>query len=115
MVKCKELQTRNDVDTLKFKTLYVLRSWLEVKEDEEYCWADLIGKKIIDAEGSLLGTLCRVDNYGAGDVITIKEASGDRTLAIPFIREYIDMSFVSTDDNIKLLVLRDTFDECWQE
>ena len=115
VVKCKELVSRSDVDAQRRKSLYVLRCWLDVKEDDEYCWADLIGKQIIDMEGSLLGAIARVDNYGAGDVITIQETGGDRTLAIPFIRDYVDMSFVSMDMQIKLTVMKETFDGCWQE
>ena len=115
VVKCKEMTSRNDVDALRRTPLYVQRNWIAVKEVDEYFWADLVGKQIVDCEGALLGTVTRVDNYGASDIISVKAPSGRLTLEIPFVRDYIDMSFVSTDDKIKLHVKRETFDECWQE
>jgi 16S rRNA processing protein RimM len=49
----------------------------------EYYHADLIGLKAVDRDGSDVGIVVAVENYGAGDLLEIELAGGKKSL-IPF-------------------------------
>jgi 16S rRNA processing protein RimM len=59
------------------------RSALPPLEAGEYYHADLIGLQAVDREGSSVGMVAAVENYGAGDLLEIEQPSGQRSL-IPF-------------------------------
>jgi len=59
------------------------RSRLPPLEQGEYYHADLIGLSAVDGEGNDVGTVVSVENYGAGDLLEIEDAAGERSL-IPF-------------------------------
>src|SRR5262245_46767280 len=60
--------------------LYVARERLPQPEADEFYHADLIGLVAVAADGSALGTVLAIQNYGAGDVIEVKPARGDTVL-----------------------------------
>lgn len=92
--------------------ILIQRNELQLAADE-YCWADVIGKIVIDQTGEELGVVTEIDNYGATDVITVKhDARGE--LSIPFVRTIVDMSFKPADLSIRLQVPAETFTEAWQ-
>jgi 16S rRNA processing protein RimM len=72
---------RNEAEALKGTKLYVPRSALPEPEEGEFYYADLVGLRAELADGTLLGTVVAVHNFGAGDVIEVK---GAQTLDIPF-------------------------------
>jgi 16S rRNA processing protein RimM len=74
---------RNAAESLKGQRLYVPRAALPATQADEFYQADLIGLKVEDRSGNLLGTVCGVHNFGAGDVIEI-EFSGGATEFIAF-------------------------------
>jgi 16S rRNA processing protein RimM len=49
--------------------------------ENEYYWADLVGLKVVNAEGEDLGTVSRVFETGANDVLVVE---GARERLIPF-------------------------------
>jgi 16S rRNA processing protein RimM len=76
VVRFAGMADRNAAEGLKGQRLYVPREALPPVEAGEFYHADLIGLRAEDAAGNLLGTVCGVHNFGAGDVIEIEFSSG---------------------------------------
>jgi 16S rRNA processing protein RimM len=74
---------RNAAESLRGQLLAVPRAALPPLEAGEYYHADLIGLPCEDAEGTPLGTVVAVENFGAGDLLEIERPDGRRAL-IPF-------------------------------
>ena len=53
-----------------------------IGEDESYI-VDLVGCRVLLSDGTPLGVLDSVDNFGSADIFTVK---GDRTVRFPFLR-----------------------------
>lgn len=64
---------RNAAEALKGVELYVARDRLpRIAGDEEFYLADLIGLHVVDQHGAAMGRIASVENYGAGDVLSIE-------------------------------------------
>jgi len=74
---------RNAAETFKGERLYVPREALPPPEAGEFYVEDLIGLEVEDSEGKPLGTIVGLHNFGAGEMIEIEAASGERSY-IPF-------------------------------
>jgi 16S rRNA processing protein RimM len=61
----------------------VTRDALPPLEEGEYYHADLLGLPCVDGEGSALGTIVAVENFGAGDLLEVERPDGKKAL-IPF-------------------------------
>jgi len=77
------INDRNAAETLTNLTLYVSRDRLPPAAEGEFYHADLVGLAAVSPDGATLGTVTAVHNFGAGDVIEIKPASGE-ALLVPF-------------------------------
>ncbi|SDE91896.1 ribosome maturation factor RimM [Rhodospira trueperi] len=79
---------RTAAEALKGLRLYVPRDALPpAGEDEEYYHADLIGLRVERQDGTALGTVRAVHDFGAGDVLDVTPtAAGGKPLMIPFTR-----------------------------
>lgn len=77
IVKFEGFDSREAVEPLNGLELHVARSALpeEVEEDAFY-HADLIGMSAVDEDGSVLGKVRGVENYGAGDLLELSLAGG---------------------------------------
>jgi 16S rRNA processing protein RimM len=76
---------RDQALALRGLELFVPRARLPEPAEEEFYVADLEGLAVERADGTPLGEVRRVDNYGAGDVIEIRTGDG-RLLDLPFDR-----------------------------
>ena len=74
---------RNAAEALKGTELYVARNALPQPEDGEFYYADLVGLRAVTVDGRELGTVGAVHNFGAGDMLEVKTASG-RSAMVPF-------------------------------
>jgi 16S rRNA processing protein RimM len=74
---------RSAAEALRGTLVEVDRASLPPLEEGEYYHADLIGLSAVDAQGSAVGTVVAVENYGAGDLLEIELEDGKRSL-IPF-------------------------------
>ena len=77
------ISDRNSAEALRGTLIEVDRSALPPLEDGEYYHADLIGLPADDRQGSPIGKVVAVENYGAGDLLEIETAEGSRSL-VPF-------------------------------
>ena len=74
---------RSAAEALRGSLVEVDRAALPPLDEGEYYHADLIGLSAVDGEGSTIGTVVAVENYGAGDLLEIEGEAGKRSL-IPF-------------------------------
>lgn len=86
VARIKGVTDRTGAEALKGTGLYVAREALpKAAEDEgEYYHADLIGLSAVAPDGTALGTIVAVANFGAGDLIEIKFAGRNATEFVPF-------------------------------
>jgi 16S rRNA processing protein RimM len=85
----KGVTSRDEAEALKGTKLYVPHSRLPAREEDEWYHADLIGLAAVDGEGAAIGTVIAVHNFGAGDLLEIRPASGGATALMPFTRETV--------------------------
>jgi 16S rRNA processing protein RimM len=88
VVRFTGIDTRNAAEALNGTELFVPRERLGKTEADEYFHADLIGLDAVTTAGKPLGTVVRVENYGAGDLLEIAPRRGD-TLLVPFTRAIV--------------------------
>lgn len=79
---------RSAAEALKGVRLYVDRSKLPQPDEGEFYREDLIGLRAELADGTLVGTVSIVDDYGAGDIVEIARP-GDRPLLLPFTEDAV--------------------------
>ncbi len=88
ILKFKGIDTLNDVEKYRQKSLYVTRANAVRLSKDEYFIADLIGLKVYDENNKELGVLEDVMSTGANDVYVIKMLDG-RELLLPAIKQCI--------------------------
>ena len=77
------IDDRGAAEALRGSLVEIDRSALPALEEGEYYHADLIGLPAVDRQGSAVGSVVAVENYGAGDLLEIELEGGKRSL-IPF-------------------------------
>lgn len=81
---------RDAAEALKGTRLYVARSVLPAPEDEEeFYHADLLGLRVELADGTLLGTVRAIYDFGAGDMIELAKADRSGTAFLPFTKAVV--------------------------
>jgi 16S rRNA processing protein RimM len=78
-----EVADRAAAEALRGTLLTVPRSALPPLDEGEYYHADVIGLPCVAADGTALGTVIAVENFGAGDLIEIEKPDGKRAM-VPF-------------------------------
>jgi 16S rRNA processing protein RimM len=89
IARIKGITTREDAEALNHTKLYIPRAHLPEREAEEWYHTDLIGLAALSRDGEEIGTVVAVQNFGAGDLIEIKPASGGSTVLVPFTRDTV--------------------------
>ena len=80
---------RNGAEALRNTELFIEKQKLpELKEEGRYYHADLIGLRALDENGQEIGTIAGIENYGAGDLLSIKPAIGKEFL-YPFTQDNV--------------------------
>ncbi len=89
IVKFKQFNNINDVEKFRGCELTIHRdAAIKLQPGEYYC-ADLIGLKIVDEEGTELGTLTEILQTGANDVYEMTRIDSDEKVYIPVIKDCI--------------------------
>jgi 16S rRNA processing protein RimM len=60
----------------------------DVETDDEFYYADLIGLKAYDDNGTELGEVVNIENFGAGDLLEILPSSSE-SYYVPFTNEFV--------------------------
>jgi 16S rRNA processing protein RimM len=83
-----EVTSRDAAEALRGTELSVPRDLLPPLSEGEHYHADLIGLPCVTPDGTPLGTVVAVENYGAGDILEIERAGGTRFM-VPFRPEAV--------------------------
>ena len=86
--KEKAVADRNAAEALKGLRLYVDRGRLPKPKRGEWYLVDLIGLRAERTDGTAMGTVKSVQNYGAGDIVEVETAPG-RTEFLPFSKRVV--------------------------
>ena len=79
-----EVSDRTAAEALRGTLLTVPRDSLPELPEGEYYWHDLVGLKVVSADGAPLGEVVAVENFGASDLLEVARADGARVL-VPLI------------------------------
>jgi 16S rRNA processing protein RimM len=79
---------RNQAEALRGLRLYLTRSVLPHPEPEEYYHADLIGLDAVLGDGTRVGRVRAIYDFGAGDTLELAR-DGAPPVLVPFTREVV--------------------------
>jgi 16S rRNA processing protein RimM len=82
------VEDRNRAEALRGIRLYLPRSALPEPEPEEYYHADLIGLDAVLGDGTPVGRVRAVHDFGAGDTLEIERAAAP-PVVVPFTRAVV--------------------------
>ncbi|MCS6760994.1 MAG: ribosome maturation factor RimM [Candidatus Devosia symbiotica] len=83
----KGITDRNAAEALNGVKLYVDRARLpEADNEDDFYHADLIGLEARLESGQIIGQVCALPNFGAGDLIEIRDRNSGDTFLYPFTR-----------------------------
>jgi len=109
-VTAKEAPTREAAEALRNTALHVPRAMLPATEEDEFYHVDLIGCRVEALDGSPLGEVVAVHDFGSGDLLAVSTAEGLSAffpftrVAAPVIdvkakRIVVDTSVLESDDD----------------
>ena len=75
---------RDAAERLTNLKLFVPRERLPPPSADEFYHADLIGLPAMTADGTEVGTIVAVHDFGAGDILELRPPAGGTTIMLPF-------------------------------
>lgn len=95
---------RNAAEKLNGVSLYVDRDVLPETEDEdEFYHTDLIGLEARREDGTVIGTVSALPNFGAGDLIEVRDPRSGDTFLYPFTKAVVPD--INLDDGYVTIVV----------
>jgi len=85
---CEEVKTREQAEALKSTKLYAFKDQLPEPEEDEFYYSDLIGLSVEQVDGSSMGKVKAVHDFGSGDLLEIK-TPGQKDWYHPFTKEAV--------------------------
>jgi 16S rRNA processing protein RimM len=82
------VQDRDQAEALRGTRLYLPRSALPQTEAEEYYHADLIGLEVVLSDGTPVGRVRAIYDFGAGDTLELARPEAPPVL-VPFTRAVV--------------------------
>jgi 16S rRNA processing protein RimM len=92
----KNVNDRNEAETLKGIELFAAREKLPKLKTHEAYAHDLMGLEVVLENGSKLGKLVAMPNYGAGDLLEVAVDGNSETILIPFTNAFVPQEDFST-------------------
>jgi 16S rRNA processing protein RimM len=90
IARLKGVADRNAAEALNGVSLFIDRARLPEHEDEdEFYHADLLGLEARLENGTVLGTVVALPNFGAGDLIEIRDPVSGDTFLYPFTKAVV--------------------------
>lgn len=86
VIKFAHLATPEAVKTLTGTELFIDRDNLPDPDEEEFYHADLIGLDVAEPGREPFGKILAIHDFGAGDIVEIRPASGGGTWLLPFTK-----------------------------
>lgn len=86
------IAARNAAEALNRVALFVERDRLAAPEDsDEFLAADLVGLPVAAMDGSPLGSVVALVDYGGGDLLEIELAGDRRRVLLPFTKAFVPL------------------------
>lgn len=85
--KLEGIEDRDAAFALRGLTVAIPRTELPKPADDEYYWTDLIGLAVVNRGGEVLGTVSKLMETGANDILVVQDGQVERL--IPFIANFI--------------------------
>ncbi len=85
----KNVNDRNEAETLRGVELFVAREKLPKLKTHEAYAHDLMGLDVVLENGTTLGKLVGMPNYGAGDLLEVSVDGEAETVLIPFTNAFV--------------------------
>jgi len=90
IARLKGIADRNAAEALNGVGLYIDRDRLPETEDEDdFYHADLLGLEARLDNGTVIGTVVALPNYGAGDLIEVRDPMSGDTFLYPFTKAVV--------------------------
>jgi 16S rRNA processing protein RimM len=80
---------RDAAERLVHLRLFVPRDRLPPPAADEFYHVDLIGLMAVTADGTEIGTVAAVHDFGAGDILELQPRSGGTTIMVPFTEAFV--------------------------
>ncbi|MBN9316680.1 MAG: ribosome maturation factor RimM [Devosia sp.] len=81
---------RSAAEKLNGVELYIDRALLpEIDDEDDFYHADLLGLRAQLADGTSLGTVSAIPNYGAGDILEVRDERSGDTFLYPFTKAVV--------------------------
>ena len=80
---------RNAAERLANLRLFVPRERLPPPAADEFYHADLIGLRAVTADGTEIGTVVAMHDFGAGDILELQPLAGGTTIMLPFTDAFV--------------------------
>jgi 16S rRNA processing protein RimM len=80
---------RDTAERLANVRLFVSRKRLPPLAADEFYHTDLIGLSAVTADGSEVGTVVAVHDFGAGDIVEVQPAGGGTSIMLPFTAAFV--------------------------
>ena len=101
--------SRNDLEPLYNKKIFVHKNEIIVKEDE-YIVASLVGYKVYAENNRFIGTITGVSSYGAQDNLEIAVANSNKISLFPFIDSFV-ISVSESQERIDIIYVPEFFED----
>jgi 16S rRNA processing protein RimM len=88
LARAQGIEDRSAAEALRGAELFVPRAVLPELAADEFYYSDLEGMEALRPDGSRLGVVHGVANFGAGDLIDVLADDG-RRVSLPFTREIV--------------------------
>ena len=80
---------RNAAEALRGTELYIERDKLPEPDQDEVYHADIIGMAVLRSDGSDVGEVIAIQNFGAGDLLEVRLTDKKRTEFVPFDDRFV--------------------------
>jgi len=84
VAQLRDVRDRNAAERLANVKLFVPRDRLPAAETDEFYRADLIGLAAVTTDGRVLGTVVAIHDFGAGDILELRQEGKRDTVMLPF-------------------------------
>ncbi|WMT86944.1 ribosome maturation factor RimM [Pelagibacterium sp. 26DY04] len=91
----KGVTDRNEAEKLNGVSLYVNREQLEAPDEDEFYHADLIGLEVRHGDGTVLGTISTIENFGSDDLLDVRLAGTRKSVYLPFTKAVVPELHIS--------------------
>jgi 16S rRNA processing protein RimM len=83
------VKDRGAAEALRGTELYVARDQLPPADEDEWYYEDLVGLKAMSPEGEAIGEVLSVQNFGAGDLLEIRQHDMRQSRFVPFTKAVV--------------------------